>query len=147
MFSERSNNNITKLCVVGAGPVGLAFIASLITDAKKTQDIFYEIIVIEKRGIPFSRQQRLVDIKPNASPEEESWESFSNKLFQFNKLDFTSSHGSPDKLHARKKLAKKFDQQSMAAISRQTIIKIFQSNLCKMHCMNIFKIQLQKMLQ
>lgn len=121
MFSQYQPSQSEKICVVGMGPTGLAFIASMLEKTKKLPLKSYEITVFEKRSSQFTRRQRLVDIKPNVLMSEDSWESFLSHLF----LDADNSSDELSQMNARQKFIRKLSRQSMTFICRQANIKNF----------------------
>ena len=114
MFTQQDIPQVEKIAVIGVGPTGLAFISSLLEKAKSTPGKKYEITVIEKRSAEFTRWQRLVDIKPNVSWSEQSWESFINSSVR---------SSSADTNNIRQKFIEKFRKQESLALSRQVIVK------------------------
>lgn len=74
-----SSREVIKICVIGAGPVGLAYIANLITLATDNK-ILYEIHVIEKRDLNFIRGQKIIVLN-NPTGNGMRWDEFCLKLF------------------------------------------------------------------
>lgn len=114
---------VEKICVVGAGPAGLAAIAQLLETAKKDPSKKYEITLIEKRSLTdFKRRQKVI-INPQTiipgSKKETRWDEFCKQLFDPNnelKLDqqgrlLGANHQPIINLNKRQKFLRKLMQQ------------------------------------
>lgn len=72
---------VINVTVVGAGPAGLATIASLLEKAKKAPAVELRIHIIEKRK-EFTRRQKLIVPRKDILPDPElRWDQFCHRLF------------------------------------------------------------------
>ncbi|QBR84941.1 hypothetical protein E3983_11610 [Legionella israelensis] len=93
VFMERKeeiSSKVIKVCIVGAGPSGLAMAMSLLEEAKKHPSKQFEIHIIEKRDFDFKRRQKLIIIPYRQAPytsylksigESLRWDDFCQKAF------------------------------------------------------------------
>lgn len=64
-FSKAPEKSVTpvKITIIGAGLVGLFSLVEIISKARDQAEIFFEIDVVEKRDLNFSRAQKIIMIK------------------------------------------------------------------------------------
>jgi len=74
-------NHVKKISVIGAGPVGLAFIIGLIKEAKDNPRQQYHIDVIEKRDLHFKRGQKLIIQSDQTPVRGTRWDDFCLRVF------------------------------------------------------------------
>ncbi|OCH97117.1 hypothetical protein A8135_05670 [Legionella jamestowniensis] len=110
---------VIDVTVVGAGPAGLATIASLLEKAQKAPAVELRIDVIEKRK-EFTRRQKLIVPKTDILPDPElRWDEFCHRLFDpHNELrinhhgELIDTHQNPiNNLNKRQKFLRKLMRQ------------------------------------
>lgn len=120
-MSLRSDPTIIseKICIIGAGPTGLALLCALTKAAQTNPYLHFQVSLVEKRSLKaFNRRQKLI-VYPHKLFSDEfkqpTWEDFCRSLFDPNhewKLDerdnLIDQHGLIKELNKRQKLLRKF---------------------------------------
>ena len=110
--------NTEKIVVIGAGPAGLAMVASLLAQALDNRSKKFEIHFIEKRS-SYERRQKIVSFPDSILKEEIKWGDFCKKIFyphdsiEVNEKGILFRNGTlvHPPLHAREKLLRKILRQ------------------------------------
>lgn len=126
-----------KVCVIGTGPTGLAFLNELLEEAKKNPKQPYEIHVVEKRDLDFTRGQKVIVLSDPTSNTGIRWDDFCVEHF-FPKEKLTLDHNAnllvngkiPEEQDLRYKFVQKILRQPLGSTyPRNFSIKQLQSAL------------------
>lgn len=79
--SKDSGPKIINIIINGCGLVGLASLVDLLARARVTPDVFFEITIIEKRSLHFTRGQKIILIDDESINQGLNWIDFCKKHF------------------------------------------------------------------
>jgi len=81
LTSNESSHDIQRITVIGAGPIGLAFIIAVLTKEKHRPNLRLNIDVIEKRDLNFIRGQKIILTQDESPVNGITWFNFCHNNF------------------------------------------------------------------